>query len=208
MKIKAKQIFLVGAFIVLTIIGYIILPKDEIIIDLNQEQNLSNNSDETNLLKNNSGSKKDVIYVHIEGAVNNPGVKEVIRGTRIFELIELASGELKDADLSKINLASVLKDEQKIYVPYKTIETSTNTDGAIIINKNTQSYSSAENKLVNINTANLEELQKLDGIGPSMAQKIVNHREQNGYFSSIEDIKNVSGIGETKYNKIKENITI
>ena len=63
-------------------------------------------------------------------------------------------------------------------------------------------------KLVNINTANVEELQILDGIGPSMAQKIVNHREQNGYFSSIEDIKNVSGIGEAKYNKIKENITI
>ena len=211
MKIKAKQVILVGAFIVLTIVGYFILPKDEIVIDLS--------SDETSLIsefgnsknqENVSGNSKseNVIYVHIEGAVNSPGIKEVEYGTRLFELIEIAGGELEEADLSKINLASILKDEQKIYVPYKIV-----IDEAVVGSSSSVSNSSFVNgvehiELININTATSEELQKLAGIGPSMAQKILNYREENGYFSSIEDIKNVSGIGETKYNKIKDNITI
>lgn len=196
MKIKAKQIFLVGAFIVLTLIGYIILPKDEIVIDFNEGyDNLASVSGEEKM--------KEEIYVHIEGAVNIPGVKAVEKGTRVFELIDMAGGALEDADLSKINLASILKDEQKVYVPYKmNLENTCEND----LTEN--SVKVKGNGLVNINTADNEELQQLEGIGPSMAQKILDYREENGYFSSIEQIKSVSGIGESKFNKIKEEITI
>ena len=197
MKIKAKQIFLVGAFIVLTLIGYIILPKDEIVVDFNEEYD--------NLASYASGDEKvkEEIYVHIEGAVNIPGVKAVEKGTRVFELIDMAGGALEDADLSKINLASILKDEQKVYVPYKM-----NLENTCENDLTGNSVEVKANGLVNINTADNEELQQLEGIGPSMAKKIVDYREENGYFSSIEQIKSVSGIGESKFNKIKEEITI
>ncbi len=217
MKIKAKQVFFVGAFIVLTIIGYKILPRDEIIIDLNLDENLLDKETSSSI---SSGNKKDIIYVHIEGAVNSPGIKEVQKGTRLFELIEFADGTLDEADLSKINLASILKDEQKVYVPYKIVQ-SVNGTTNIQDNKINESLSnvSKENnltvesvgiysELININMASSEELQKLEGIGPSMAKKIIDYREENGYFSSIEELQNVNGIGEAKYNKIKENITI
>jgi competence protein ComEA len=137
----------------------------------------------------------ETIFVHIEGAVNSPGIKKVPKGTRLFEVINFASGECKDADISKINLASIVKDEQKIYVPYKESEL-------------TNASAKENSKYININSASSEDLQRLEGIGPSMAERILDYREEVGYFGSIEDIKNVSGIGEAKYNKIKDYITI
>ena len=219
MKIKAKQVFFVGAFIVLTIVGYKMMPQDEVIIDLNSDEDVVNN-DEFGTISQVSGTNKDIIYVHIEGAVNSPGIKEIPKGTRLFELIELAEGTVEDADLSKINLASILKDEQKIYVPYKVVQiidesadSQSNKNINFSNNSSKENYFSIEStgsysELVNINMATSEELQKLEGIGPSMAKKIIDYREENGYFSSIEELQNVSGIGEAKYNKIKENITI
>lgn len=220
MKLKAKQIFFVGAFIVLTVIGYMILPRDEIVIDLNSSiletgatfnEKSQANVENQDFISGNLKSK-DIIYVHIEGAVNNPGIKEVPKDTRLFELIEIAGNELDEADLSKVNLASVLKDEQKVYIPYKVlVDESANVslNETTSINKaynNNTNVNDSSLILVNINTATSEELQKLDGIGPSMAKKILDYRENTGYFNSIEEIKNVSGIGEAKYNKIKDSI--
>jgi len=148
---------------------------------------------------------KKIIYVHIDGAVIIPGIKEVEEGTRIFELIEIAGGLAEDADISKINLASVLKDEQKIIVPYIVKEEVINNSSS----NTTSAKSTKANKSqlpININYATFEEFQLLNGIGPSMAQKIIDYREENGFFNSIEDIKNVSGIGEAKFNKIKDDI--
>ena len=149
------------------------------------------------------------IYVHIDGAIVNPGIKKVEVGTRLFELINLSGGETKEADISRLNLASVLKDEQKIVVPYKIVEDKenlTSSNNVAISQANSKEENS--NLLININYANSEELQKLNGIGVSMANKIISYRDENGYFNSIEEIKNVSGIGEAKFNKIRENITI
>ena len=191
MKIKAKHIFYVGAFIVLTIVGAFYLPKEETFIELKTGDELSGDF------------IKQVIYVHIEGAINNPGVKEVPIGTRLFELIEIADGAKEDADISRLNLSSILKDEQKIVVPYKISESEQKTT------INYTSYTSSNSQvLVDINYASQSELEKLTGIGPSMAQKIIKYREENGCFNSIEDIKNVSGIGEAKYEKIKDEITV
>lgn len=200
MKIKAKQVFFVGAFIVLTIVGYFVMPKDEVIIDLDSNSSEANNS--SSILENDESKNSkntETIFVHIEGAVNSPGIKEVSKGTRVFEVINLASGECLDADISKINLASIVKDEQKIYVPFKSIEIEQIGVSAFEMFNTTQ---------VNINSASKEQLQQLEGIGPAMAQKILDYREEVGYFGAIEDIKNVSGIGEVKYNSIKDNITI
>ena len=204
MKIKAKQVFFVGAFIVLTVVGYFVMPKDEVVINLdsNFDSNLNGvNSSVSNFgaSESESSENKETIFVHIEGAVNSPGIKEVPKGTRVFEVIKLASGECNDADISKINLASIVKDEQKIYVPFKSAEVEQTSNGISAV---------FGTQLININSANKEQLQQLEGIGPSMAQKILDYREEVGYFGAIEDIKNVSGIGEAKYNSIKDNITI
>lgn len=190
MENKAKYILVLGALIISTYIGYKLLPKDEIVIQSNQAV-----IDEV-----------QKIYVHIEGCVHKPGIMEVELGTRIYELIELAGGETEDADLSKMNLASILKDEQKVVVPEKVsyVEAETNKSSANVKNQSAK----PEQVLVNINTATITELESLTGIGSAMAERIVEYREKEGYFTSIEDIMNVSGIGNGKFEKIKDNIEI
>ena len=186
MQISKRHILIGVAFVFLIIFSKVFLPQKEKIISEDDFQ-----------IEN---TKEDYIFVHIDGAVLNPGVKEVKEGTRIFELIELAGGALEEADTSRLNLASVLKDEQKVIVPYLITEEA--SDYSIKYQSNNSS------NFININYANLAELQKLSGIGASMAQKIIDYRNENGLFNSIEDIKNVSGIGEAKYNKIKDDITV
>ena len=177
MNNKAKYLIVLGAFVIFTFIGYKTLKKDEIVIQSNQIE-----------------IEEPKIFVHVEGCVQNPGVLEIEKGTRIYEILELAGGRTDDADLSKINLASIAVDAQKIYVPAKAS-----------ISQNNVSQVAGET-LININTASKEELQTLPGIGPSTAQKIIDYRESEGYFSNVEDIMNVSGIGEGKFSEIKNDI--
>ncbi len=181
MEIKVKYLYVLGAFIVLCIIGYFSLPRDEIVIQ-------ASSNDEV---------EEEYIYVHIEGCVHEPGLIKAIKGIRLYELIELAGGETEEADLSKVNLASIVTDAQKIYIPQKIIYVETD-EGISSISKD---------GIVNINTATSNELQTLSGIGPSMAARIIDYREKEGYFTKPEDIMNVSGIGEAKYNRIKDKIT-
>lgn len=189
MENKAKYILVLGALVISTCIGYKLIPKDEIVIQSTQEVSEENQK----------------IYVHIEGCVHNSGIMEVEQGTRIYELIELAGGETEDADLSKMNLASVLKDEQKVVVPAKVIYKE-ETDKSVA-NVKKQSANPGQ-LLVNINTATVDELITLSGIGEAMAERIIEYREQEGYFMSIEDIMNVSGIGNGKFEKIKDSIEV
>ena len=187
MNDKAKCIVALGAFVIFTFIGYKLLPKDEVVIEVDKEKTA------------------DKIYVHIEGCVHSPGIKEITYGTRLYELIEIAGGETIDADLSKVNLASILSDEQKVYIPEKVVfaEIETNKSSS---NVSSVGYNS-KSMLVNINVATIDELKTLPGVGDAMAKKILDFRENEGYFNSIEDIMNVEGIGEAKFNKIKDNIT-
>lgn len=106
----------------------------------------------------------------------------------------MLGGETKEADLTRINLASIIVDAQKVYIP-ALVEYEESSIGE-------------SNGLININTANSSKLQELTGIGSSMAERIIEYREANGYFTSIEDIMNVSGIGQNKFNSIKDDITI
>lgn len=182
------------------------------------EEQEGNNLNEENSIKirestNLNGNKK--IIVHISGEVISPGVISLEEGARIVDAINMADGVTEEADLSKVNLAYVLEDAQKIYIPninekeeeeiVKNIE-----EGVVISGSGTSNGNDSKNEdvKININTANVKELQKLSGIGESIALRIVTYRKENGKFNSIEDLKNVSGIGENKFNKIKNNIFV
>lgn len=148
------------------------------------------------------------IAIHIDGEVAFPGIKYLETGARISDAIEASGGATSLVDFSKINLAYVLKDGQKVHVPsiYEPIGTATvsNDAGENVIIQDTNSSSN----MVNINTATQAELETLPGVGASTALKIINYRNQNGNFKKIEDLMNVSGIGEAKFSTIKDHITI
>ena len=152
------------------------------------------------------------IIVHVTGAIKKDGIIEVKQGDRIADVIEKAGGITEEADLSKVNLAYKVSDGQKIYIPSineKDLQTGTEEYITNEAGKNIIVEEEETNKeKVNINTATQTELETLSGIGPSTALKIINYRNENGKFKTKEDIKNVPGIGEQKYESIKENINI
>lgn len=147
------------------------------------------------------------IIVHVVGEINNPGIIELKYGDRIFNAIEKAGGTTKNADTSKINLAQVVEDGMKINVPNINDKENVVEETTNIISKS-DNMQQKKQSIVNINNATKTELETLPGIGPSIANKIVNYRKEKGKFSKIEDIKNVSGIGEAKFEKIKKYISV
>lgn len=144
---------------------------------------------------------EQTVFVHVCGAVVNPGVYELPDQSRLFEAITLAGGFLPEADQNCLNLAQLLLDGQQIYV--YTIEERQSlemvADSGSVLNANA---------LVNINTATVQQLKSIPGIGDSKAQAIVAYREKKGYFDSIEQIKKVEGIKEGLFEKIKDYITV
>lgn len=149
---------------------------------------------------------QEQIIIHIAGEVKNPGIVKINEGARIADVIEKAGGLNKEADITNINLAYPVEDGQKIIVPktgeqiqeYITEDSQTN----IIVTKEIL------NKKVNLNKATSEELQTLEGIGESIAEKIIMYRKENGDFKQIEDLKNVPGIGDAKFDTIKDKISV
>ncbi len=127
--------------------------------------------------------------------------------SRISDAIDAAGGLTENADLTNINLAYILEDGEKIYIPKKgeTITDSNNTNSNSISSSTSISTKSSK---ININKATQTELELISGIGPSTALKIINYRKENGNFKKIEDIKNVPGIGDAKFNQIKDYITV
>lgn len=169
--------------------------------------------------KTDEGEEKDEkeeepkeIVIHISGAVQNEGIVKLEEGGRIADAIEVAGGMTTEADLTSVNLAYLLKDGQKIYIPkISDTEEEIPVNNAIPVNVivgNGTEESSNSNAKVNINTATVSELTKISGVGEKTAMKIVEHRETNGKFKTIEDIKSVSGIGDAKYESIKDYISV
>jgi competence protein ComEA len=140
----------------------------------------------------------EYIYIDIKGAVLNPGVYKFESNTRLFQAIYKAGGLLVSADENAINLSLLLNDQQVVYIP--TIDDEYPSVAVIEEEQN--------NGLVDINTANMTELETLPGVGPANAQSIIDYREEYGVFSNIEDIMNVKGIGESTYNELKNLITV
>lgn len=137
-------------------------------------------------------------YVDIKGCIKNPGVYKLVKGSRVKDVIELAGGLTSDSDTSNINLAKIIEDEMVININ----SINDNSDNNYGMNSNNLSG------LININTASLEQLMSLSGIGESKAKSIISYREENGNFKAIEDITKVSGIGQALYEKIKDYITV
>lgn len=150
----------------------------------------------------------DMISVYICGAVNQPGVYELSKGDRIYHAIEKAGGMTEEAMETYLNLAEELEDGVKIYVPTKEeVEEGVVSDTAVdvFISGNSDVESSG---LININTASKEELMTLTGIGESKAESIIDYRETNGDFNSVEDVQNITGIKEGVYSQIVDDITV
>lgn len=141
------------------------------------------------------------VMVHISGAVKNPGIIKLDSSKRVVDALEMAGGATDEADLDRINLAAKLHDEEKIYIP-KIGEAPKNEMAPLM---SSGSSGKASDK-ININSADSSELQKIPGVGAKTAEKIINYRSQNP-FSSIEDIKNVDGIGDKKFDSMKDYIS-
>lgn len=147
------------------------------------------------------------VYVDVDGAVVRPGVYRLKDGARVSQAIDAAGGLTAEADVTGLNRASKITDGQKIYVPtvgeQQAAAAVGGADSAAVA-----SGVGSSSELVNINTASAAELQTLSGIGPSMAQSIIDERTQNGAFASVDDLMRVSGIGEKKLAKIKDCICV
>ena len=141
----------------------------------------------------------ETICVHVCGYVKNPGVYYLTKGARIHEAVEMAGGMTEEADSQYVNLAEEAEDGTKIYIP--GLEEV--ADGRVLFGA-----ADEEDGLVNINTASLEELKTLPGIGDIKAEAIISYRESEGAFTAIEDIMNIDGIKESSYEKIKEHIKV
>ena len=177
------------------------------------EQNIIENKIE-NKIEDNIENEKRKIVIHITGQVKNPGLVYLDEGARIADAIKEAGGSTKDAALDKVNLAYVLEDGQKIYIPNKNEKISEIqyiiTDSGENVLKDTGKESNVKGgiKKVNINSANQEELETLPGVGPALAVRIIEYRNSNGKFEKVEDVQNVKGIGDSKFTNIKEYICI
>ena len=149
------------------------------------------------------------ISIYISGAVNSPGVVEVKNNDRLMEGVKLCGGLTDEADTNRINLAMRVKDEGHYIIPKEGEEIVVNNLNENVENNNDGNNSDeGENKKININSASKEELDSLPGVGEVTAQKILDYREENKEFKSIDEIKNVRGIGDNKFNDLKDYICI
>lgn len=149
------------------------------------------------------------IYVHICGEVKNPDVYKVERNTRVYEVIAKAGGLTASAADSYINQAAMVTDGQQIYIPsLEEVKDTLPANSSKIPDSEVTQNSSNHDDVVNINEALAEELMTLSGIGEAKAQAIIEYRKNNGGFKAIEEIKNIDGIKDAVYNKIKDKITV
>lgn len=165
---------------------------------------------ETTALSSSEASlseSQSTIFVHVCGKVNDPAVYEFENGARVVEAIEKAGGFMENAATDYLNLAKVLTDGEKIYVPDKEEALGLNPVNVDTAQGNVADAKDTNTK-VNINTASKEELLSLKGIGDSRAEDIINYRTENGKFAAIEDIMKVPGIKQGAFNKIKDNIRV
>ena len=211
LSVKTKIIIAIIGIVIVTTIGLYYIKftnenNNEIDIYQNEEEITENIAQEDIAIEEN-------ITVHIIGEVKYPGVVVIKEGSRVVDAIEAAGGETDDADLNSLNLAYMLNDGEKIYVPNKQETKDENKNyieegGGTNISQAGTDQNNSKNEKININTAGEDELMKITGIGESTAKKIIEYRNQNGRFKTIEDIKKIPGIGDSKYNNMKEEIRV
>ncbi|MGD8403868.1 MAG: ComEA family DNA-binding protein [Anaerolineales bacterium] len=147
------------------------------------------------------------LRVHVAGAVVRPGVYDLDEGSRVADAVDTAGGFVVEADQNALNLAAFLEDGERLDVPYLAGFVPDEEQGFVVVTEGTPSPLASED-LININTASIEELDQLPGIGETTAIRIIDYRTINGPFATIEDIINVSGIGTATYEELKDLITV
>jgi general secretion pathway protein K len=212
-KLNIKQkIGLILAALLIVILAFIWLfsiygndpPKNEI-----KKSQESNNEIEFKLGIKEKENK--TIMVDISGEIITPGVVKLPEGSRIIDAITAAGGKTEDADLSKVNLAYILDDGVQLYIPRyneKLEKEIVQTEPGVGIIQEGINTTSKKDSKVNINTANKEKLATLPGIGEGTAEKIIEYRSKTGKFKTIDEIKKIPGIGESKFKSLKDKITI
>ncbi len=187
-KVAAAVAVVIAAFL---IFAFKSAEEDEVIID-----------DNAAVAETEISAAK--VYVDIGGEVSNPMVAQLDEGSRVEDAIEAAGGLTDNADITDINRAAFVEDGDKIFIP-STVDEDTE---ALAGERSDTGYTDYYDGKININTADSEELQELNGVGPATAEKIISYREENGRFKSIEDIKNVSGIGDKTFEKFRDKIKV
>jgi len=213
--LKQRKVVIIIGILVTILVGWKLFDSKNF-DEVNSNEILVPNS-KNNEKEKNEDKGEEMMAIHVTGEVKNPGVVKVKQGSRIEDIIEEAGGLTENADITNVNLAFEVEDGMKIRIPSN--DEDNENEGNIIEHYITQDSGkgvivsedkSSENLslVININTANETELEQLPGIGASIAGKIIDYRNKNGKFKAIEDIKNVTGIGETKFEKIKDLIKV
>ena len=211
-KIKQYKLALVIALIGVVIAGFMMLQreqKQENNIQQLMEQTSYSSSSKTEKSKqrseNDQGDKNEgMVTVDVKGAVKKPGVYQLKSSSRVYDVLVKAGGMTDEADLKSINQAQKLVDEAVVYVAKvgeNVVDVTTNTSAST-------ATSQAKAGLVNLNTATEADFQTISGIGQKRAQDIIAYREANGKFKSVDDLKNVTGIGAKTLEKLKEYVTV
>ena len=167
--------------------------------DYNDISFSNHKSDRIDTEEKNEDKHDEKIFVDVKGAVRRPGVFETTKDKRVKDLIEEAGGLLDDADTSTLNLSQKVKDQMVIYVLKHGEKPKQISDGG---------SSSSNADVININTANKEQLMKISGVGKTKAEAIISYRDKNGDFKKKEDITKVRGIGKATFEKIKDKIEV
>lgn len=237
LKKNHLQLLIIFLVISSTLCIFLFQNKEFEIKEIEQNIIEESKDEENDLNTNNLSQAIKTFYIDVKGYVKNPGVYELDDGKRVLDAIKQAGGVLKNGDTTAINLSKKLFEEMVIYVPKKN-EVIKVIENNVVIEENNQEViikddavieeekvigntpieieeqlppdknDETENNKVNINTATVEELMTLNGIGESKAKSIIKYREENNGFKTIEDIKSVSGIGDAAFEKIKDNITV
>ncbi len=225
-KINKKIIIIITIIIISVIVTYKAFSNTKEIIENSTELEDIITNEEKKQDKATTDKEENNIVIYITGAVKKEGIYEIKENSRISDAIEAAGGLLENANIKDINLAYIIEDGVKIYIPTneevnkKEIKVDIKQENTYVSKEsegiktntsyieNSKSSKNNKNEKLNINTATQTELETLPGIGPSTALKIINYRKENGKFNSVDDIKKVNGIGDSKFDKIKDFIKV
>ena len=222
-------IAMIGSMLIIAVLYYIYTKEENENVISAEENVIENIIADAEESEETTKEEINKIIVHVSGAVNKEGIVELEENSRIADAISQAEGLKENADTKNINLAFKLEDGMKIYIPTigenieenelndqsqnksmsdETSKYVTSASGVVQEEQTKGTTQQSKNQKININTATQTELETLPGIGPSTSLKIVNYREEKGKFKSIEEIKEVSGIGDAKYENIKDLICV
>jgi len=216
-----RRIFIFILFLVIVLTLFSACRKKESVAIMSADNELLNDITVSDTVVADEDSDKDFdkdpdkdsdkeavsLLVHICGAVANPGVYELAEGDRICHAVEKAGGFTTRADQNYLNQAQKITDGMRIYIPTQE-ETALAAEDILLLTDDLQQAHASESGLININTAGLEQLCSLPGIGEGKAQNIIAYREEKGSYTSIEEIMNVEGIKEGLFEKIRDKITV